>query len=263
VDPGEERPLREALRGADAVLHLVGIIREIGSQTFENVHTELTRRILAAASAEGVPRWVHMSAMGTRPGAASRYHQTKWAAEECVRASPMAWTIFRPSMIYGREDEFTNLFARISAWSPVLPVPGSGASLIQPIAVERVGEAFAAALDRPESAGHTYDLCGPERLTFDDALREVLAVLGRRRPLVHIPGRVARGQAAIMEVVFPFLLRRAPPLNRDQLLMLREDNIGDGAPADVLFGLRHATFRDGLKAYLGRATQAGGVIGRG
>jgi NADH dehydrogenase len=251
ADPAVERQLRDALRGCDAVIHLIGIIREIGSQTFENVHTRLTRQFLTAASAENVPRWVHMSALGTRPGAASHYHQTKWAAEESVRASAIAWTIFRPSMIYGSEDEFTNLFARISAWSPALPLPGPGTNLIQPIAVERVGEAFAAALDQPEAVGKTMDLCGPERLTFNDAVREILAVLDRRRMLIHIPEPIARGQAAIIERVFPLLLRRAPPFNRDQLLMLREDNIGDGAPANALFGLQHSTFREGLQAYLG------------
>src|SRR5580698_3750127 len=119
------------MAGMDAVVHLVGIINEIGANTFENVHTRGTEILLAAAREAGVKRFVHMSALGTRPNAASRYHKSKWAAEELVRNSGLDWTIFRPSIIYGREDQFVNLFARISRWSPVLPIIGDGSSKLQ------------------------------------------------------------------------------------------------------------------------------------
>ena len=98
----------------EAVVHLVGIISEVGQNTFENVHPRGTENIVAAARAADVTRFIHMSALGTRPNAASRYHQSKWAAEEIVRRSGLAWTIFRPSIIYGPGDGFVNLFARMS-----------------------------------------------------------------------------------------------------------------------------------------------------
>jgi len=123
--------LRRALQGCDAVIHLVGIIGEIGDQTFERVHQEGTLRVVEAALSSGVRRMIHMSALGTRPAAVSRYHQTKWAAEEAVRGSGLDWTVFRPSVIYGPGDGFVNLFARMSRWSPVLPVIGRGTALLQ------------------------------------------------------------------------------------------------------------------------------------
>ena len=125
-----------ALSGMDAVIHLVGIIIEVGESTFENVHSRGTGNIVAAARQAGVKRFVHMSALGTRANAASRYHQTKWAAEELVRRSGLDFTIFRPSLIYGPEDQFVNMFARIIRLSPVVPLIGSPSARFQPVAVE-------------------------------------------------------------------------------------------------------------------------------
>lgn len=242
--------LRAALWGCEAVIHLVGIISEVGQNTFENAHTQATRHLVGAAQVGGVQRFLHMSALGTRPNAASRYHQTKWAAEEAVRASGLDWTIFRPSLIYGPEDHFTRMMANLSRWSPVLPVMGTGKGRLQPIAVEVVALAFARALTQPATSGRTLDLCGPERLTFNEVLDAILAAVGRRRVKCHLPLPVARGLAGLLEVVFPQLLGLAAPLNRDQLLMLQEDNVGDPAPAQTLLNLPVESFREGLARYL-------------
>jgi NADH dehydrogenase len=244
--------LRRTLPGCDAVIHLVGIISEIGRNTFENAHTVATRNVVAAAQVAGISRYIHMSALGTRPDAASRYHQTKWAAEEIVRASGLAWTLFRPSLIYGPDDHFTRLFAALTRWSPVLPVMGGGQGLLQPVAVEAVALALVRALTEPAAVGRAFDLCGPERLTFNQVLDAILAVTGRRRLKIHVPLPLARIQARVLEGVFPRLLGRAAPLNRDQLLMLQEDNVGDPRPANELFRLPVESFRDGLARYLKR-----------
>jgi uncharacterized protein YbjT (DUF2867 family) len=246
----EPETLPAAVAGCDAVIHLVGIISEIGLQTYERVHTEGTRNMLAAATAGGVSRWIQMSALGTRPDAVARYHRSKWAAEEAVRASGLAWTIFRPSLIYGPGDGFVNLFARMSRWSPVLPVMGSGQGLLQPVAVGDVARCFVAALTQPASVGRIYDLCGRERLSFKAVLDEILAATGRRRLKLHLPLPLARQQAALLEWVFPTLLRQAPPLNRDQLLMLAEDNVGDPNPAAHDFGFEPMSFRAGIRRFL-------------
>jgi len=118
--------LKGSLTNIDAVIHLVGIISEIGSNTFENVHIGGTQNVVAAAQSAGVGRFIHMSALGTRPNAAACYHQSKWAAEQIVRNSGLDYTIFRPSIIYGPRDHFVNLFARLSRFSPILPVMGDG-----------------------------------------------------------------------------------------------------------------------------------------
>jgi NADH dehydrogenase len=246
--------LAGAADGCDAVIHLVGIISEVGRQTFENVHVRATQNVLAAAKAAGVRRYLHMSALGTRPDAVARYHQTKWAAEQAVRCSGLDWTILRPSLIFGPEDHFVNLFARLSRWSPVLPVMGPGRARMQPIAVEDVAACFVRAMTQRESVEATLDVCGPERFTLPEILREILAALGRRRLLVRVPLPVARAQAARLEATFPRLLRQAPPLNRDQLLMLQEDNIGDPEPANRLFSITPLGFREGIRRYLGPGT---------
>ena len=246
----EANSLAAAMTGVDAVMHLVGIISEIGEQTFENLHTRATQNVVTAAERAGVRRFVHMSALGARPNAASRYHQTKWAAEELVRASRLDWTIFRPSLIYGPQDHFVNLFAKLAKYSPMLPVMGAGTSLLQPVGVEDVATGFVRALTEPRSVGQTCDLCGPERLTLPELLRTILAVTGRRRCIVRVPMAFARVQARLLEALCPVLLRCAPPLNRDQLIMLQEDNTGDPGPAAGLLGLNPIAFREGISRWL-------------
>ncbi len=247
LNPGS---LAGALDNIDAVIHLVGIISEVGANTFESVHTESTRNMVSAAQKAGVRRFIQMSALGVRPNAVSRYHRSKWAAEEIIRQSGLTWTIFRPSIIYGREDLFVNLFARMSRFSPILPVIGSGASKLQPIPVEDVAACFVGAITEPRSFNQTYDLCGPERLGFVQVLDTILSVTHRRRLKLHIPLGVARLQAALLEFIFPKLLGKAPPLNRDQLIMLQEDNIGNPDAANQLFGLKPISFREGIERYL-------------
>lgn len=242
--------LAPAMAGADAVIHLVGIISEIGENTFESVHTRGTQNVLQAMRQSGISRLVHMSALGTRPGAVSRYHQTKWAAEEAVRASGIRYTIFRPSLIFGPEDQFVNVFARMIRLSPVVPVMGNPTSRFQPVAVEAVAAAFVRALTASNSLGREFDLCGPEAMTLSEIVGTIAQVLGRKRLKLRVPNPVATLQAALLEKLYPTLLRKAAPLNRDQLEMLQEDNVGDASPANALFNLPSIRFRDGIEKYL-------------
>jgi uncharacterized protein YbjT (DUF2867 family) len=241
-----------AMAGCDAVVHLIGIISEVGESTFENVHRRGTENMVAGARNAGVKRFLHMSALGTRANAVSRYHQSKWAAEEIVRRSGLDFTIFRPSIIYGPEDQFVNLFARMSRFSPVLPVMGSGRGRFQPVPVADVATCFIRALTEPKSIGQTFDLCGAEIFTLAEVLGQILSVTGRKRWKLRLPLSVARWQAALLEFIFPRLLGKPPPLNRDQLVMLEEDNLGNPEPANDLFGLRPIAFREGITRYLKR-----------
>jgi NADH dehydrogenase len=191
-----------------------------------------------------------MSALGTRPNAASRYHQTKWAAEELVRHSGLEFTIFRPSLIYGPQDQFINLFARIIRLSPVVPLLGSPRARFQPVPVAAVAAAFAGSLGEPKSVGQTYDLCGPETLTLLEIVDRIQTVLGKRRLKLRMPLSLARCQATFLEVVFRRMLGKASPLNRDQLLMLQEDNVGNPQPANELFKLQPVPLRKGIEGYV-------------
>lgn len=242
--------LRQGMQGCDAVIHLVGIIGEIGDQTFERVHLEGTRRVIEAALTSGVRRIVHMSALGTRPEAASRYHQTKWAAEEAVRSSGLDWTVFRPSLIYGPGDGFVNLFAGMSRWSPVLPVIGRGTSLLQPVSVDCVARAFARALDSKAAVHQTYDLCGFDRLNLPQILQTLLQITRRRRVIVRIPRALAWYPTAVLEWVFPRVLHRPSPLSRDQILMLEEDNVGNPEAAERDFQIPLIPFAEGVAEFL-------------
>jgi uncharacterized protein YbjT (DUF2867 family) len=239
-----------AMTGMEAVVHLVGIIAEAGRQTFEAVHKRATEHVLAAARKAGARRLVHMSALGTRSGAASRYHQSKWAAEQVVRRGGLEWTVFRPSIIYGPGDSFVNLFARLIRWSPFVPVIGRGTARLQPVPVSLVAQCFAGAVSDSCSVGQVLDVCGPERLAMTEVLDAILAVMGRRRLKLHVPMPVARAQAAVLETVLGRWLGVPPPLNRDQLILLQEDNVGDPERAAAMFHLPTVPFREGIAAYL-------------
>ena len=255
--------LESSMAGAEAIIHLVGIISEAGSQTFENIHTKGTQIVVEAARRARVQRVIHMSALGTRAAAPSRYHRSKWAAEEIVRESALDYTIFRPSIIYGPEDKFVNTLAKLSRFSPLMPVIGKGNGLLQPIAVESVATAFVRSLTAPRAVGQTFDLCGPERLTFNQVLDDLMMVMKRNRLKIHLPVSIAWQMAKIMELGFPRLLRRAPPLNRDQIVMLQDDNVGDPGPANRFFGLEQTTFREGISKYLTRSEYYRGLSSTG
>ncbi len=242
-----EPSLADAFVGVKCAIHLVGIIHARKENTFERTHTQATRNVLDAAKKAGVKRYLHMSALGTRADGRSRYHQTKWAAEELVRKSGLAWTIFRPSVIYGRSDISINVLSKLIRRAPFVPVLGHGNSKIQPVSVENVAKCFVAAIRHDDAVGKTYDLCGPVAFTWNELYDKLLAFYGLRKPKLHLPLPVARVQAAVFERVLA-----NPPFNRDQLIMTEEDNVGDPKPAERDFMLTQESLDQGLARYLDR-----------
>jgi NADH dehydrogenase len=239
--------LERGMAGCDTVVHLVGIIREKPAtlSTFERIHTQGTANVLTAAAATGVRRYLHMSALGSRADARSRYHRSKWAAEDAVRGSPVAWTIFRPSIIYGRGDQFVTLLASLVRHAPLVPVIGGGQQKLQPVPVEHVAEAFARAADLPATEKRVYDVGGPEAVTMVRLLDLIGAALDRPRVRkVHVPLGLVRPAAR--------LLHRLPgfPITPDQLLMLEEDSVCDPQPFQAAFGLSPMPLATGLRAML-------------
>ena len=233
--------LATAFSHVQSVIHLVGIIRERGAQTFDNVHRLATGNVVAAAQKAGVPRFIHMSALGTRPAVRSQYHQTKWAAEEIVRQSGLTWTIFRPSLVYGPGDQSISQLSKIVRFAPVIPVLGDGRSKIQPISVAAVAQCFVGAITNPSSVGQTYDLCGPVAFTWNELYDKLLAAQHRRKFKWHLPIPFARVIATLSEWFLP-----SPPFTRDQLRMLQEDNIGDPGPAVRDYNLKLESFDQSL-----------------
>jgi uncharacterized protein YbjT (DUF2867 family) len=225
--------LRAALEGCDAVVHLVSIIT--GSKAdFRRVMTGGTQNLAAAAQAAEVRRFVLMSALGVseQTRALVPYYESKWEMEQAVQASGLEHVIFRPSFVFGRDGGALPLFVKQVRWSPVTPVIGSGERRLQPIWVEDVAAFFAAAIDLPAAANRTFELGGPDRVTWNELYRRIALTLGKRRTRMHVPVSVARAGATVVE--------RLPkaPLTRDQLTMLEAgDNVCDTAPARAAFGI--------------------------
>ena len=244
-DLADAAALTALLRGANTVVHLVGIIIETGRATFHAVHVEGTRRVLEAARRAGVERFVHMSAVGARdePGA-TPYHRTKWHAEELVRASGLSHAVFRPSIISGPESAPIRTLARLHRWAPVVPVFGDGRFPTQPVWAEDVALAFALAAEQSALAG-AFELGGPQVLTYEEFLLAIGRAARHPRPLVHVPLGLARAAAAALG-----LLGAAAPLTGDQLQMLVEGSATPANAIESVFGIQPVAFEQGLNRYL-------------
>lgn len=235
-----------AMKGCDAVINLVGIIREFPAKgiTFERLHVEATASMVQAARHAGPLRYVQMSALGTRLDAVSGYHRTKWRAEELVRGSGLAWTIFRPSLIFGPKDAFVNMLANNIRLAPVMPTMGDGNYRLQPIHGADVARCFADALDKTETAGQIYELCGEDRLTYRQLLDAIADALGRRHPFKPaLPLSIMKPIIKTLQGISLF------PITMDQLQMLLEENICDGCWRET-FQFEPIRFRDGIRKYL-------------
>lgn len=253
--------VERAVKGADAVINLVGILHQEGAQSFARVQAEGAAAIAEAAAKEGVKTFVHVSAIGADEVSSSLYAKTKGAAERAVREAVPSATIMRPSVVFGSEDQFFNKFATLLSMAPAfLPLPllfGGGATKFQPVYVDDVADAICAAIERPEAAGRVYELGGPQVYTFRQLLEFVLAEMGRRRILAPVPFALAPviGLAGEFVGALPFF---APPITRDQIKLLKRDNIvSDGAPGLADLGLSPKTVEAIVPAYLARFRKYG------
>jgi NADH dehydrogenase len=242
--------LDEGMRGCDAVIHLVGIIMEKPGKgvTFERIHTEGARSVIAATVRNNIRRYVHMSALGSRNDARSRYHKTKFAAEQLVRNSELDWTIFRPSLIHGPKGEFMQMeakWARMSA-PPFVFMPyfgGRKAGKLQPVYVKDVARAFVDALSKKSTIGEVYPLCGPDVVSWPQMHKMVSsAIVGRERMTGWIPVPIARVVA----------LMPGAPYNTDQVIMSQENNTSDIRKLVDDFGWEPQPFEATLRSYAGQ-----------
>lgn len=220
VNIGDAASVRAAISGADAVVNAVGVLYEGGRQSFRRAHVDGPRMIAEAATAAGVGRLVHISAIGADAASDSRYAQSKAMGEAAVREAFPDATVLRPSVVFGAEDDFFNRFAAMARLAPALPLIDGGATKFQPVFVGDVADAVVAALDEEEAAGKTYELGGPEVMTFREVMEFILAETGRKRALAPAPSKLMRPMAGLME-----LLPGPPPLTRDQLTLLERDNV--------------------------------------
>lgn len=223
ADVHDDASLQALAAGQDAAINLAGILH--GSQArFEQVHVALTQRLLDACAGARVRRYLHMSALGADPSGPSMYQRSKGRAEQAVRDSKLAWTIFQPSVIFGAEDSFLNMFARLAAIAPVLPIGGAEVKF-QPVWVEDVAHAFVNSLDNEATVGRTYELCGPRVYTLRELVQFAAEAAGHRRPVLALPDAIARLQARLME-----LAPGEPLLSRDNLDSMKRDSVASRQP---------------------------------
>jgi uncharacterized protein YbjT (DUF2867 family) len=217
--------LRDACDGVDCVVHLVAIIRG-RPQDFERIMAEGTRSLVSAAQRAGARRFVLASALGVDEWTkdAVPYYAAKWEMERAVRESGLEHVILRPSFVFGRDGGVLPMFVRMARYTPVTPIAGPGTQRIQPIWIEDLAEYYALSVSEPGATNRTFELGGPDVVSWNEFWERLKGVLGVRRPSVHVPLGLLRAQAALTE-----RLPRAP-VTRDQLRMLA---LGDNVVGDT------------------------------
>jgi NADH dehydrogenase len=252
----DDASVAAAVDGADAVINLVGILYESGRQNFDAVHRDGADRIARASASAGVAQLVHVSAIGADPRAASDYARSKGEGEQAVQAAFDKAVILRPSIMFGPDDDFFNRFAALARIAPVLPLIGGGDARFQPAYVCDVADAVVAALTNPDTAGRTYELGGPQIYSFRQLLELLLMVIDRKRLLVPVPFWAAMAKAYFLEFL------PVPPLTRDQVRLLRRDNVvTEGVAGFADFGISPTALEVILPTYLSRFRRGGAKKG--
>lgn len=221
--------VQAACEGADAVINLAGLLYESGKQTFPAVHVFGARVAGRAAQDAGVSHVVHLSAIGADPDSAAEYGRTKAQGEAEIRDGFADATVLRPSVVFGPEDDFFNRFAGLARFAPALPLIGGGQTRFQPVFVGDVAAAVGAVLEGEGAKRKTYELGGPQVMTFEELLTYILETVQRKRLLVPLPFGAAKLMAAVLGIL------PKPMLTMDQVKLLQSDNVvSEAAEADGL-----------------------------
>ena len=237
---------------SEAVINLVGILNERGDdgRGFTRVHRDLTASVIAACAAAGVRRYLHMSALNASPSAPSHYLRSKGEAEALVEASGLDFTIFRPSVIFGRGDGLFGRFEQLLRLSPWLPLACAGARF-QPVFVGDVAAAFVAALAQPQTIGQRFDLGGPTVMTLQEIVQRVLALRGWHRLVLPLGPAASRVMAEVMEHL------PGKPFSRDNFRSASLDSVVPaGSPGLAALGINATSVDSVLPGLLGCANEA-------
>ncbi len=247
-----EESVRQAVAGAQVVINCVGLLSESGAQNFAAIQANGAGRIARAAAEAGAERLIHISAIGADPASPAKYGRSKAAGEALVREHFPDATIIRPSVVFGPEDGFFNLFGKLAQFLPALPLIGGGTTKRQPVYVGAVAEGVEACLARAGSRGRLYEFGGPEIVTMKDCMELVLAHTGRRCWLLPVPWGLAEFEGALLG-----LLPR-PLLTLDQVRLLRVDNVvADGAHDLAELGVARTAMQAVLPRYMTRYARFG------
>lgn len=230
---------------SSAVVNLVGILNESGRDSFARVHADLTAKVIAACRGAGVRRLLQMSSLNADPEGPSRYQRSKGEAEAAIAASGLDWTIFEPSVIFGREDRFLNLFASLARLLPVMALARAH-TRFQPVYVGDVAHCFAHALADDATIGQRYPLCGPDVYTLRELVAYVGKLTGHERPILELPDWAGRLQARFLELV------PGTPMSRDNLASMEVDSVCN-CDFPAVFGIAPTALAALAPTYLGPA----------
>ena len=246
------RSVATAIEGSQAVINAAGIAFERGRQRYKTVHAGGARTIAEAARAAGVERLVHVSGIGADSRSwKNRYVQSKVEAEDAIVAGFETATILRPSVVFGPDDVLFNRLARIAALAPFMPVVGSGRAKVQPVFVGDVAAAAVAVLARPDTAKSVFELGGPRVYTYRELAALTLREIDRHKPIIGVPAGLMKVAAFFAE--FPAMLGLTPQITRDQVDLLRHDNVvRPGAKNLAMLGIVPTAAEVILPTYLDR-----------
>lgn len=243
-DVHDDAQLARVVAGHDVVVNLIAILHGSAAE-FEKAHVQLALRLVGACSAAGVRRLVHVSALGVAADAPSNYLRSKAEAETILRAAPLDLSVLRPSVIFGADDSFLNLFAALQSVFPIMPLAGADARF-QPVWVEDVAEAVVRCLQRRETIGQTYECAGPQVYTLRELVQLAGRLAGHQRPVLALPEPMGRLQATAME-----LLPGVPLMSRDNILSMRVPNVASNSlPGLQALGIHAAALESVAPSYL-------------
>ena len=250
--------LQEVIHDVDVAVHLVAVIRESKSVTFQGVNRKGTENVVEAAREGGVKHFIHISAIGAADDPTYPYLYSKWQGEQAVIKSGIPYTILRPSLLFGEGDESFNTFAGLVRAFPLVPIAGTGENRFQPIAVDELAQCVAGAVGRDELMGKTIEVGGPEHLTYNEIIDIISGTFGVRRLKLHVPVPIMGVLVKLMEA-----LMSKPPVTTQQLRMIAIANVGGLNTVEEVFGfkprplegslnyIKSISFSDGLKISLG------------
>jgi len=237
-DVTRSETLTEWMEGVDTVIHLVAVAIEKGKRSYKTINYEGTINVVEAAKKAGIKRLLNMCQAGATTTVASPFLRSKGLAQDYVAKSGLEWTAFRPSVIWGPQDEFANVQARLIQMTPfVFPVVGDGKAKFQPVYVGDVAEAVALSVDDPSTIGHEYELGGPEVLEYEEIVNRVLLALGTKRTKIKVPVAVLRPVVIAMQTLMP-----NPPVSTSLLDLLALPNVVEDNALVSKFGITPRAF---------------------